>query len=167
MDIMELGAIGDLVGGVAVIASLVFVGLQVRQGNALAQGAAELEVGRMNMDYLRLGAESNFSAIWYTGFYTPDSLPEQDKARWIWAQGMWLHMVQAMYRQFQRGVLPESSWIPLLAAIATMLEENSIMAEIWERNAMYLADDFRTYVDTERPHVARGGFMRSMQMATD
>ncbi len=167
MNIMELGAIGELVGGVAVIASLVFVGLQVRQGNALAQGAAELEVGRMNMDYLRLGAEGNFSAIWYTGFHTPDSLPEQDKARWIWAQGMWLHMAQSMYWQFQRGVLPESSWNPLLATLATMLEESSIMAEIWERNAMYLADDFRAYVDAARPHLARAGFMQSMQLSSD
>ncbi len=35
MDIMELGAIGELVGGVAVIASLIYVGLQVRQSNAI------------------------------------------------------------------------------------------------------------------------------------
>ena len=35
MDIMELGAIGELVGGVAVIASLIFVGLQVRNSNAI------------------------------------------------------------------------------------------------------------------------------------
>ncbi len=34
MDIMELGAIGELVGGVAVTVSLVFVGLQVRRGVA-------------------------------------------------------------------------------------------------------------------------------------
>ncbi len=43
MNIMELGAIGELVGGVAVIASLVYVGLQVRQSAAatrLATGAA-------------------------------------------------------------------------------------------------------------------------------
>ncbi len=33
MDIMELGAIGELVGCVAVVASLVYVGLQVRQSN--------------------------------------------------------------------------------------------------------------------------------------
>ena len=33
MDIMELGAIGELVGGVAVIVSLIYVGLQVRQAN--------------------------------------------------------------------------------------------------------------------------------------
>ena len=35
MDIMELGAIGELVGGMAVIASLIYVGLQVRQSNAI------------------------------------------------------------------------------------------------------------------------------------
>ncbi len=34
MDIMELGAIGELVGGVAVIGSLLYVGLQVRQSEA-------------------------------------------------------------------------------------------------------------------------------------
>ena len=31
MDIVELGAIGELVGGVAVIGSLIYVGLQVRE----------------------------------------------------------------------------------------------------------------------------------------
>ena len=35
MDIMELGAIGELVGGVAVIGSLIFVGMQVRHSNAI------------------------------------------------------------------------------------------------------------------------------------
>ena len=33
MDIMELGAIGELVGGVAVIATLVYLAMQVRQSN--------------------------------------------------------------------------------------------------------------------------------------
>ena len=37
MDIMELGAIGELVGGVAVIGSLIYVGLQVRQSNEVAK----------------------------------------------------------------------------------------------------------------------------------
>ena len=56
MDIMELGAIGELVGRAAVIASLIFVGAQIRHINRLAQGAAEIRNGRMVMDYLRMGA---------------------------------------------------------------------------------------------------------------
>ena len=35
MDIMELGAIGELVGGMAVVASLIFVGFQIR-ANAIS-----------------------------------------------------------------------------------------------------------------------------------
>ena len=38
MDIMEFGASGELVGGIAVVGSLIYVGLQVRQSNRLAGG---------------------------------------------------------------------------------------------------------------------------------
>ena len=44
MDIMELGAIGELVGGVAVIASLVFVGTQIRTNAQSVQVASTLNV---------------------------------------------------------------------------------------------------------------------------
>ncbi len=40
MDIMELGAIGELVGGAAVIGSLLYVGTQVRQSNRQNTAAA-------------------------------------------------------------------------------------------------------------------------------
>ena len=43
MDIMELGAIGELVGGVAVIGSLIYVGLQVRQSNDNARQSLAME----------------------------------------------------------------------------------------------------------------------------
>ncbi len=40
MDIMELGAIGELVGGVAVVASLLYVALQIRHANRIAEDDA-------------------------------------------------------------------------------------------------------------------------------
>ncbi len=53
MDIMELGAVGELVGGVAVVASLIYVGVQVRQnsdhlrqGNEIQKAAAAREFAR-------------------------------------------------------------------------------------------------------------------------
>ena len=44
MDIMELGAIGELVGALAVVASLLYVGTQVRQSNRQARDAAARDV---------------------------------------------------------------------------------------------------------------------------
>ncbi len=46
MDIMALGAIGELVGGVAVIGSLIYVGLQVRQSNRLEKAESIRTVQR-------------------------------------------------------------------------------------------------------------------------
>ncbi len=51
MDILELGAIGELVGGVAVIGSLLYVGLQVRQSNY--QSAQRTEVERNESEFAR------------------------------------------------------------------------------------------------------------------
>ena len=44
MDIMELGAIGELVGGVAVVATLVYLAAQVRQNTRLATSTSQREV---------------------------------------------------------------------------------------------------------------------------
>ncbi len=41
MNIMELGAIGELVGGVAVIVSLIFVGLQIRSNTYTTAAASQ------------------------------------------------------------------------------------------------------------------------------
>ena len=160
MDIMELGAIGELLGGVAVIASLVFVGVQVRHSNRLAQGAAELEMGRMNMDYLRTGAEGDFAKIFSRCYFTPDKASLEEKQRFVWSYGRWLHMIQAMYRQYQHGNLPEASWTPLLVTLANVLEDSAIVRELWEHNGVYLAEDFRRAVDQFRPELERGVFYR-------
>ena len=44
MEIVELGAIGELVGAVAVLATLLYLAAQVRQGTELARGASTREV---------------------------------------------------------------------------------------------------------------------------
>lgn len=46
MNVIELGAIGELVGGVAVIGSLLYVGFQVRQSNRLEKAESFRTVQR-------------------------------------------------------------------------------------------------------------------------
>ena len=60
MDIMELGAIGELVGGLAVIASLVYVGVQVRQNTfAVRASAAQAFADSINgMNLVVAGGQS-------------------------------------------------------------------------------------------------------------
>jgi hypothetical protein len=60
MDIMELGAIGELVGGVAVIASLIYVGLQVRQSNRLEKAESLRAATR---DYVSIMLQGDASLL--------------------------------------------------------------------------------------------------------
>ena len=158
MDINELGAIGELVGGVAVIASLIYVGLQVRQSNNLARGAAELEVGRMNMEYTRLGAEGDYATIYSRAVIEPENVSHGERQRAIWALGMWFHTAQA-FRQFRRGLLGPESWYPMANTLVEALDgdqRNALTLEVWEPNGWYIAADFRRYIENLRSRRSRG-----------
>ena len=56
MNITELGAIGELAGGIAVIVSLVYVGLQVQQSNQISKSASLREVA----------SEARALYLWYS-----------------------------------------------------------------------------------------------------
>ena len=71
MNIMELGAIGELVGGVAVIASLVYVGLQVRQSASVQRLTAQYAAGaaiQASADgwsvFRRMIAQESVGGVW-------------------------------------------------------------------------------------------------------
>ncbi|NNL85421.1 MAG: hypothetical protein HKP27_07195 [Myxococcales bacterium] len=52
MEITELGAIGELVGGVAVIATLIYLAIQVRQGTKQAAASSMIDViGSFNRNH--------------------------------------------------------------------------------------------------------------------
>ena len=53
MDIMELGAIGELVGGIAVVASLIYVGVQVRQNSSQLQQGNEIQKAAAAREFAR------------------------------------------------------------------------------------------------------------------
>ena len=67
MNIMELGAIGELVGGVAVIGSLIYVGFQVRQSNALNRAESIRAFARDYNNFMMQVKDPNFTDIWRRG----------------------------------------------------------------------------------------------------
>ena len=63
MDIMELGAIGELVGGVAVIGSLIFVGIQLRTTTKTLRAQSSYEaISKINERTDRLISDSKRSS---------------------------------------------------------------------------------------------------------
>ena len=80
MGIMELGAIGELVGGVAVIVSLVYVGLQVKQSNKLAAAETVRSFLHEYNAVMRRGGEPVMNALVRKAFTKFDDLNNDEKS---------------------------------------------------------------------------------------
>ena len=64
MDIMELGAMGELVGGGAVLATLIYLALQVRNGNVVSQDNASHAWVQFNFDFVSICTWRDVSAFY-------------------------------------------------------------------------------------------------------
>jgi hypothetical protein len=119
MDIMELGAIGELVGGIAVIASLIYVGLQVRQANRQARDEAARGVANQFDRYIEtIVADPDVRAAWViaTGgthggpMRNPRSLDPDQLSLVAMVLYRALHQIHSHYRAWVAGTLDDDQW---------------------------------------------------------
>ncbi len=50
MDLTQLANLGEFIGGVAVLVTLIYLAVQVRQGNRLARAQVHQETARMSSE---------------------------------------------------------------------------------------------------------------------
>ncbi len=115
MDIMELGAIGELVGGVAVIGSLLYVGLQVRQSNEqatranqIAQSESSRSVARDFNAIAMVLTDQDFGGVVRRGLTDYYALTKDEQWRLhTWLTSYALHLV-AVWLEEDRGLLHDA-----------------------------------------------------------
>ena len=79
MNWQAIGALGELLGGVVVLASLVFLGLQIRRNTqALRMSAAE-ESNRSFASYAALFTQPGISRLYRVGLASPDELDDDER----------------------------------------------------------------------------------------
>ena len=103
MTIAELGAIGELVGGVAVIASLLFVGMQIRQGNATDQLSANL--GLQSSHNETVGLLIADTGLLLEGLGGFNQLPEPERLRVAGILYTLYAHAELVFQQRQHGLI--------------------------------------------------------------
>lgn len=70
MDIMQLGAIGEFVGSLGVIVTLVYVGIQIRQNTkAIKGGAARESLGVLTAVQIPLYTTTQAATVFSKGLF--------------------------------------------------------------------------------------------------
>lgn len=129
MNIMELGALGEFVGSIGVIATLVYLAVQISQNNRqiehnseLVQAGAELDTARIVSDWHGVVVQSNELVEIWSHIVDPSPLTASQRSRLLWLVSQYLFVVEGLYRQHRRGFLSEESWDPYRRALTGLIK---------------------------------------------
>ena len=145
-----VGAVAELVGAVGVVASLLYLAVQVRASNRASTVEAKLESARLLNDFIdSLIQNPELNALWLKGRKSLESLPPEEYLRFsnMCLKGMWFF--SAGYFQFRTGTLADDDWFEVRAVIRFWLHGQGCR-DWWEKvgRPMY-GDDFTAFIESE------------------
>ncbi len=148
MNIMELGAIGELVGGVAVIGSLLYVGFQIRQNTTW-----QMRLGfKHSLDNLkdsgaRISSDKETTQLYLAGCKSYSALDEADQLRFHCLEIERLAAIELGFDMHKS----RSIKVETINAMQRWLRDDfarSGVRDWWEsRGRREMADDFSAAVD--------------------
>ena len=147
MDIMELGAIGELVGGVAVIASLLYVGAQVRQSNrASSRESYRNWVSEINQVWHVPMRDPEFMELFQRANRDWNSLSGRDQGVVHSVYASMFLLFQEVFAQRQRGEIDEHLTLQFDSFSATIVQTPGIAAW-WEMVRPFWSPSFGAHLD--------------------
>ena len=124
MDIMELGAIGELVGGIAVVGSLIFVGLQIRTNTktvtADANTRAMMEWSHFNRFASHHPDRNTISKMFDPAQHFSEFTPSERQTVVFIGRAM-AQQVEAQFFQYRAHLLDPEVWDRRIRTFATLV----------------------------------------------
>jgi len=154
MDIMELGAVGELVGGVAVIASLVYVGLQVKQSNRLAAAETVRSFQNEYNTVMRRGGERELNTLLRKALQDFDDLNNDEKSEVHNQLLTHMMLAQTAFMLMKRGFSDPDIMNIAIGFNAVVINMDG--AQQWWSMVKHLLDpEFVSFMETERVKYSR------------
>ena len=142
-----IGAIGELIGAVAVVVTLIYVARQIHQANAQTQAAARYSFieayGEMNTSITN---NKEVASIFRRGF-SGEPLDDGEHYQFFAPGRQFLNTWSVLFDLHEDGLLPENQWTMVRLDIITMISEPG-GREFWNkygRQAVHEA--FRDAID--------------------
>jgi hypothetical protein len=114
MKLKKWALMAEIVGAVAIVVSLVFVGLQIRQSNSLAATEALKEGTEIWTDVYRTALGTEESAAFFIGALNDcEQLSPPQRARFFALIAKFLSAYDNIYNQYESGRLREEVFISI------------------------------------------------------
>ena len=148
ITISELGSIGEFVGAIAVVASLIYVGIQLRQNTAAIKiTTAQAFTDTWNGYISVLNLAPDLGDIFSRGLKGTSQLKEGEVVQFYAFLSQAFTTYQSFFLQRQKGVVDEGSWTSYVQAIIDLMSNKGVR-EYWEFRHHWYTDEFQDYVNS-------------------
>jgi len=142
-----MASIAEVIGAIAIIISLIYVGIQVNDGTrAVRSATANDTAAAISSWYEEVGVDQQASHVVLEGFANPDSLTREETAQFIWLMHGLFLQYQAAYYLSQEGTLDEELRESVTNTILGVRELPG-MRLYWEQRRELFKPSFREHVD--------------------
>ena len=122
MTIQDVGAIGEIVGAAAVVVTLIYLSIQLRQYNKGLRTSTfhttMHEFNQLNISQL----DPSLAGLMDKGLREFDSLTQLEKYQFSWLMRSYVNVWENMYQQYLEGACSKSYWLPYAKQAKTILE---------------------------------------------
>ena len=142
-----IGAVGELIGAVAVIATLIYLAQQIRDSARAARSAAVTDAtNAIQALYQELGTNPQSSEHFLKGLTDYDSMPESEQFQWLMLMHSWFIGFQRSFFLSQEGTLDVSLRDSIGTAIVAVNHMPGLK-QYWRQRRSFFQAEFVEWVE--------------------
>ena len=150
MNWEAIGAVGEVVGAIAVVATLGYLAVQLKQNTRTVQLAAETGLSEKFADWTaHVVNNPELGRIWDAAAIEPESLTDDEKRLYLWYVAELILLYEGQFRLFAEGLITEGSWKPKTNFILVLLKSPWVTMW-WDSRIAPFSDEFFFYIEELR-----------------
>jgi hypothetical protein len=145
-SLQEWAHLAEIIGGIAIILSLIFVGLQVSENSkqVRSETAHNVTAGLQSW-YNQMGGSAQVSAVFRKGKSDPESLSKDEAVQYLMSVHSVMLIYQTMYFLGAEGTLDEEMNTAMSSALKAALPTPGF-TWYWEQRSEYFTKEFQAFV---------------------
>ena len=145
-----IGAIGEIIGATAVVASLVYLAVQIQSQNRESRMSSMHDISVGYRDNLAAMAEVDASDLFTKAFDDYDSLTRAETLRLIAGVSRNYRVWEEAFLLYQSGYLEKRTWETMLRQFSGYASVRPFY-EVWAMRKQYFDEEFQEFVDSLDP----------------
>ena len=147
MDITALAAWGELIGGIAVVVSLIYLASQIRQNSQLLRVSGGSAAAQANFVFsTAIAQDEDLTRIYWDGLQGRADLTESDRRRFDMVISVAVAALQQQLSLARDNLIDPDGWDSQIKGFQWVLRHEGAL-HWWNEYRGNSSDDFRDYVD--------------------